>query len=66
MLRQVITTLLGRPVPPQFVEQYHYRSAAALKVELKAVADIETVLATIDMPYCVAAAAISGQDVQPH
>ncbi len=51
---EVITELLGRPVPHQFVEEYQTRSAAALRAELKAVPDIGTVLAAIRMPYCVA------------
>jgi HAD superfamily hydrolase (TIGR01509 family) len=51
---EIITKLLRRPVPPQFVEEYQTRSAAALKAELKAVPDIETVLATLRIPFCVA------------
>jgi HAD superfamily hydrolase (TIGR01509 family) len=51
---KIITELLGRPVPQQFVAEYQTRSSAALRSELKAVPDIETVLATIPMPYCVA------------
>lgn len=51
---EIITKLLGRPVPPHFVDEYQTRSAAALRAELKAVPDIETVLAAMRMPYCVA------------
>jgi HAD superfamily hydrolase (TIGR01509 family) len=51
---ELTTKLLGRPVPRYFVEEYQTRSAAALKSELKAVPDIETALAAIRMPYCVA------------
>jgi HAD superfamily hydrolase (TIGR01509 family) len=51
---ELITNLLGRPVPEHFVEEYQTQSAAALRSELKAVADIETALAAIRMPYCVA------------
>jgi HAD superfamily hydrolase (TIGR01509 family) len=51
---ELITQLLGRPVPRHFVEQYQTQSAIALRSELKAVADIDTVLAAIRMPYCVA------------
>ena len=51
---EIITKLLGRPVPPHFVGEYQTRSAAALRAELKAVPDIETVLAAMRMPYCVA------------
>jgi HAD superfamily hydrolase (TIGR01509 family) len=46
--------LLGRPVPDEFLPEFQARAAAALKSELKAVPDIEEVLATIDIPYCVA------------
>lgn len=51
---EIITKLLGRPVPQHFVDEYQTRSAAALRAELKAVADIEAVLAAIGIPYCVA------------
>jgi HAD superfamily hydrolase (TIGR01509 family) len=51
---EIITELLGRPVPPHFVEEYQTQSAAALRSELKAVPDIETVLSTLRIPYCVA------------
>ena len=46
--------LLGRPVPDEFEREYHARAAAALKLELKPVPGIEQVLATMDIPYCVA------------
>ena len=51
---ELITKMLGHPVPPQFVEEYQARSAAALRSELKAVPDIEAVLAALRTPYCVA------------
>jgi HAD superfamily hydrolase (TIGR01509 family) len=51
---EIVTKLLGRPVPRHFVEQYQTRTATALKAELKAVPDIETVLAAMRIPYCVA------------
>ena len=51
---ELITKMLGRPVPRRFVEEYQTRSAAALRSELKAVPDIATVLAGIRVPYCVA------------
>jgi HAD superfamily hydrolase (TIGR01509 family) len=51
---ELITKLLGRPVPGHFVEEYRTRSATALRSELKAVPDIDTVLAAIRIPYCVA------------
>jgi HAD superfamily hydrolase (TIGR01509 family) len=46
--------LLGRPVPDGFLPEFQARTAAALKSELKAVPDIEEVLATMGIPFCVA------------
>lgn len=51
---EIITKMLGRPLPQHFVDEYQTRSAAALRSELKAVPDIETVLTAIRLPYCVA------------
>jgi HAD superfamily hydrolase (TIGR01509 family) len=51
---EIITRLLGGPVPDGFVEEYYARSRAALKQELKAVPDIEAVLSALQVPYCVA------------
>ena len=51
---EILAKLLGRPVPQHFVEEYQTRSTTALKSELKAVPDIETVLAAMRVPYCVA------------
>jgi HAD superfamily hydrolase (TIGR01509 family) len=51
---EIIAGLLGREVSEDFVRQYHLRTTAALKSELKAVAGIEAVLETLPMPYCVA------------
>jgi len=51
---EVVTRLLGRPVPEGFVRNYETRSAVALKSELKAVPGIEAVLAALSVPYCVA------------
>jgi HAD superfamily hydrolase (TIGR01509 family) len=50
----VVTELLGRPVPDNFLDEFQHRSAAALRSELKAVADIEIVLAALRVPFCVA------------
>jgi len=50
----LVTGLLGRPLPADFEEEFQHRSAAALKAELKAVAGIETVLAALNVPFCVA------------
>lgn len=51
---ELLTKMLGHPVPQHFVEEYQTRSTTALKSELKAVPDIETVLAAMRVPYCVA------------
>jgi len=51
---EMIASLLGREVPADFVRQYHQRSEAALKSELKAVPGVETALEAIQVPYCVA------------
>jgi HAD superfamily hydrolase (TIGR01509 family) len=51
---EMIAGLLGREVPADFVRQYHRRSAAALKSELKSVAGVEAALEAIQVPYCVA------------
>jgi HAD superfamily hydrolase (TIGR01509 family) len=51
---EILAKLLGRPVPQHFVEEFQTRSATALKAELKAVPDIEMVLAAMRVPYCVA------------
>jgi HAD superfamily hydrolase (TIGR01509 family) len=50
----LVTGLLGRPLPDDFAEEFQRRSTAALKAELKAVAGIETVLAALNVPFCVA------------
>jgi HAD superfamily hydrolase (TIGR01509 family) len=50
----VVKDLLGRPLPDDFEEAFQRRSTAALKSELKAVAGIETVLAALTVPFCVA------------
>jgi HAD superfamily hydrolase (TIGR01509 family) len=51
---EIIAGLLGEPVPEGFVEDYYRRSRAALQRDLKAVPDIETVLQTVTLPFCVA------------
>jgi HAD superfamily hydrolase (TIGR01509 family) len=51
---EVLEALLGRPIPDEFVQDYYARTRGALKSELKAVADIDLVLATLGVPYCVA------------
>jgi HAD superfamily hydrolase (TIGR01509 family) len=52
--QEIITGLLGHPAPDGFVDDYYSRSRTALKLELKAVPDIETALASINLPFCVA------------
>jgi HAD superfamily hydrolase (TIGR01509 family) len=51
---EIIVGLLGRPVPDGFVDEYYSRSRAALIRELKPVPGIESVLATVGLPFCVA------------
>lgn len=51
---EIIEGLLGRPAPDGFVENYYAKSRAALETQLKAVPDIEMVLNTVDLPFCVA------------
>ena len=51
---EIITQLLGGPVPDGFVDAYYARSRDALKQELKAVPDIEAALSALTMPFCVA------------
>jgi HAD superfamily hydrolase (TIGR01509 family) len=54
---ELIAELLQRPVPAEFVEQFHHRASVALAAELKAVAGIEATLDLLDahrVPYCVA------------
>jgi beta-phosphoglucomutase-like phosphatase (HAD superfamily) len=51
---EVIAELLGHEVPANFAQQYHVRTALALKSELKGVPGIESALAEIRLPYRVA------------
>jgi HAD superfamily hydrolase (TIGR01509 family) len=51
---EMIAGLLGRPVPDEFVPEFQARATAALESDLKAVPDIEEVLAGMGIPYCVA------------
>jgi HAD superfamily hydrolase (TIGR01509 family) len=50
----IITQWLGRPVPVSFTDDYQRRTAAALRAELKPVAGIEALLASLTLPFCVA------------
>jgi HAD superfamily hydrolase (TIGR01509 family) len=51
---EMIETMLGRPVPHEFVLDYRSRTEAALKSELKSVPGIESALERLPVPYCVA------------
>ncbi len=51
---EIVAQLLGRPVQRRFVDDFDERCAIALKSELKAVPDIELVLASVGIPFCVA------------
>jgi HAD superfamily hydrolase (TIGR01509 family) len=53
----LIASILKKPIPEGFVEQYRIRTTAALQAELKAVPGIESVLDELTangVPYCVA------------
>lgn len=51
---EIISSLLGRDVPPGFVAEYRARSSAALLSEVKPVPGIEAALDALGLPYCVA------------
>jgi HAD superfamily hydrolase (TIGR01509 family) len=51
---EILSRLFGRRVPPGFAVEYRARSGLALHSEVKPVAGIESVLAAIRVPYCVA------------
>jgi HAD superfamily hydrolase (TIGR01509 family) len=56
-MRQCIETIerqLGHSVPESFLEQYHARTTAAFRAELRAVAGVEAALNAITIPCCVA------------
>lgn len=60
----LIAELLGRPVPPDFMDQYRERTSAALHAELNAVNGIEEVLDRLDaegVPFCVASSGSHGK-----
>jgi HAD superfamily hydrolase (TIGR01509 family) len=58
---ELIEGLLGRPVPDDFVGEYQLRTAAALRLEVKSVDGIESVLAALAVPYCVASSGTHGK-----
>ena len=51
---EIISELLGRPIPEDFVRTYRDRTFAALEAELKPVPGIESALDEIAIPYCIA------------
>jgi HAD superfamily hydrolase (TIGR01509 family) len=51
---EIISDLLGGPLPEDFVRGYRDRTFAALEAELKPVPGIEAALDQIAIPYCVA------------
>ena len=50
----IIEHWLGREVPSSFVDDYRERTGMALRAELRPVAGIEAVLASLRQPFCVA------------
>ncbi|MBI3899222.1 MAG: HAD family hydrolase [Gammaproteobacteria bacterium] len=48
---------IGRPLPADFLESFVARRNAALDVRVQPVAGIHDVLATLDLPFCVASGA---------
>jgi HAD superfamily hydrolase (TIGR01509 family) len=54
---ELIAHMLKKPIPDNFVEQYHVRTSAALHMELEPVAGIESVLDELSergVQFCVA------------
>jgi HAD superfamily hydrolase (TIGR01509 family) len=51
---ELITAMLGRPPPDDFVPSYRVRSSLALEALVKPVPGIEDALAQIAIPWCVA------------
>lgn len=51
---QRITQMLGEPPPDTFVRELRRREAAALREQITAIPDVEAVLASLSMPFCVA------------
>jgi len=50
----IIEERTSRPIPPNFVSDFRDRTFEVFRRELRPVPGIESVLATIDLPYCVA------------
>jgi len=51
---EIITGMLGHKPPADFVTLYRTRIHEALRLEVKAIPGIETVLDSLDIPFCVA------------
>lgn len=54
---ELVTDMLGRPLPEGLIEEYRVRTTAALEAELKAVRGIEATLDALTakhVPFCVA------------
>lgn len=51
---EIIEKRLGRPVPNDFIEEYHRRIIPAFEGELKAVRGVQAALDAISRPTCVA------------
>ncbi|MDE3063809.1 MAG: HAD family phosphatase, partial [Acidobacteriota bacterium] len=50
----LITQMLGKPPPSNFVDELGLRSATALREKITAIPGVEPVLASLLVPYCVA------------
>ncbi|HMN46478.1 MAG TPA: HAD family phosphatase [Povalibacter sp.] len=50
----LITEMHGEPPPSTFVDELRQRAASALKDQIRSIPGVERVLASLDVPYCVA------------
>ncbi|HWK90262.1 MAG TPA: HAD family hydrolase, partial [Longimicrobium sp.] len=50
----IVEERIGRPVPAGFTDDFHARTFAAFRAELRAVAGVEQALDAIALPTCVA------------
>jgi HAD superfamily hydrolase (TIGR01509 family) len=51
---EVIAGLLGHELPQKFIDDYQWRTAAALQHQLQMVPGVDAVIAGLGCPYCVA------------
>lgn len=51
---EAISEILGHKLPQKFIDEYKVRTAAILRSELRSVPGVETVIAGLTCPYCVA------------